>query len=147
MTGVLARRGGPSELHEYRVVMLDSLAVLTGHSASLTGLLNGERPDVLRLNPDDGSVFVGDAKATETPGNAETLIRLNRYAKFVAEWIGSGGRGVLALAVADIDAYGWLAAFRDLGIEPSGGSRVPGHLDLIEVGTAVVWASFVGGSA
>jgi hypothetical protein len=123
--------------------MLESLAVLTGHTAYLTALQNGERPDVLRLRAPDGSLFVGDAKATETPGNAETFSRLERYAHFLAQWIAAGGNGVLALVVDDKDAYGWLAVLRDLSIGPSGGRRVRGHVDLIEVGTAVVWESFI----
>lgn len=142
MTELLTRRGGPSALHEYRVGMLDSLAVLSGHFATGIALVNRERPDVLRLRRDDGSLFVGDAKATETPGNTETFGRLTRYAEYLTGWIGAGGSGVLALAVPDADTGGWLAVLRDLGVGPSGGSHVRGHADLIEVGTAVVWASF-----
>lgn len=142
MTGLLQRHGGPSALHEYRAATLATIATLTGHVQLVGALPDGSIPDVLRLRTTDGSLFVGDAKATETPGNAATLDRLDRYARALAGWVRGDGSGVLALAVADADAFSWLRVLRDLALRPSGGLRVRGHVDLLEVGTAVVWQSF-----
>lgn len=146
MTSVLERRGGPSALHEHRAATLSTVATLTGHTDLLAALIDGSRPDVLQLRPTDGSLFLGDAKATETPGNAETFARLSRYADFLCVWIGTGSPVVLALIVPDGDAYGWLRILRDLCVRPSGGVRVEGRVDLIEIGTALVWQSFDGRS-
>jgi len=144
MTVTVVSSGGPSALHEYRVAALSTMATLAGYTASFGCLPDGTRPDVLQLHPRGGGVFIGDAKATETPGNVETFDRLERYADFLAGWVASGGNGVLALVVADVDAYGWLSTLRDLCVRPSGGTRVEGRMDRLESGTAVVWQSFVG---
>jgi hypothetical protein len=143
VTTIADHRGGPSDLHEYRAGTLATMAILTGHTRALSALPGGSRPDVLRLRLDDYSLFIGDAKATETPGNMDTFARLSRYAAFLAEWVRQGAAGVLALAVSDREAFGWLRVLRDLALAPSGGSSVRGHVDPIEVGTAVVWQSFV----
>lgn len=134
--------GGPSELHEDRASTLATLAILTGHTRVLSSLPDGSRPDVLQLRDSDGSLFVGDAKATETPGNLETFGRLNRYATFIGGWLQEGGTAVLALIVAERDAFRWLRVLRDLALTTSGGTYIRGHVDLIEIGTAVVWEGF-----
>jgi hypothetical protein len=133
---------GPSDLHEDRASTLATLAILTGHTHGLSTLPDGSRPDVLQLRDIDRSLFVGDAKATETPGNVETFGRLNRYATFIDEWLREGGSAALALIVADRDAFRWLRVLRHLALTPSGGTYVRGHVNFIEVGSAVVWHSF-----
>ena len=135
-------RGGPSELHQERVGTLETLASLTGHVQNFHALPGGEVPDVLRLRPTNASLFVGDAKATETPGNNETLGRLDRYARYLGTWVRDGQLGVLALAVSEVDSYAWLRVLRDLSLRPSGGMRLRGRLDLLDTGTAIVWQSF-----
>lgn len=144
MTTLLEPRGGPSALHEYRAATLDTMAVLSGYVHPFDALPDGSRPDVLRLRPHDGSLFVGDAKVTETPGNAETFGRLSRYAGCLAGWVAAGGSGALALLVPAVDANGWLHVLREFARRVSSGAPIPGHVDLIEVGTAVVWQPFVG---
>lgn len=143
MTELLERHGGPSDLHEYRAATLSTMATLTRHTCVVDCLLGGERPDVLQLRPADGSLFIGDAKAAETPGNAETYERLCRYSSAMTAWIRSGRSGVLALVVGRQDAYGWLRVLRDLCVAPAGGARVDGHLDPIDLDTVVVWQGFV----
>lgn len=142
MTRLLERHGGPSALHECRAATLVTIAALTGHVLPLDALPDGSIPDALRLRPTDGSLFVGDAKATETPGNAATLGRLDRYARALARWARARGPGVLALAVTDSDADGWMQALRDLCQPPPRGIQVDGHVDHLETGTAVVWQSY-----
>lgn len=142
-----ARSGAPSALHEYRAKALSTMATLAGFVTTMDGLPDGTRPDVLQLRPDRADVFLGDAKATETPGNHETYQRLDRYAGFFGRWVEAGGGGVFALAVAEADAYGWREILRDLCLQCSGGIRVEGRAVRLEVGTAVVWHSFVRGRA
>lgn len=136
--------GGPSELHESRVDTLVTLATLIGFGTGPDVLPDGSRPDVQLLRRRDGAIFVGDAKATETPGNTETYERLSHYAAFVGSWLASGRPAVLALAVDTTAAYGWLWTLRHLSLGPSGGARVPGHVDFLDAGTAVIWQSFGG---
>lgn len=137
------RRGGPSLLHESRVETLATLATLSGFDSGPDTLPGGARPDVLLLRADDGAMFVGDAKATETPGNAETYERLSHYADCLATWVTAGTTGVLALAVDAADAYGWLRVLRGLSLGPIGGKRALGHVDRIDTHTAVIWRSVV----
>ncbi|MEU1958464.1 hypothetical protein [Nocardia sp. NPDC019304] len=119
------------------------MATLIGFDEGPDVLPGGTRPDVLRLRTADGALFVADAKATETPGNTETYLRLNHYAEFLTAVIEKGCACVLALAVDVGDAYGWLRVLRGLSFGPSGGKRVTGHLDQIDADTAVIWQSFV----
>lgn len=147
MTGLREpSRGGPSDLHEHRSATLVTMATLTGHLCPLGALFDGSRPDVLQLRPRDGSLFVGDAKATETPGNAETFDRLSHYSDCLSLWLAAGNPGVLALTVRDADAFGWLQVLRELTRYSLRGVLVPvpGQVDHIEIGTAVVWQSFPG---
>lgn len=144
MTDVLPAHGGPSQLHEARVETLQTLAALSGFQSGPDLLPGGSRPDVLLLRAGDGAVFVGDAKATETPGNSETFERLSNYAKFLTAWTETGLTAVFALAVDTTDAYSWLRVLRGLSVGPSGGRNVRGRIDWIEAGTAVVWEHFAG---
>ena len=84
--------GRPSQLHESRAHTLAAMARLTGHVVEIEALPDGGRPDVLLIRPGDRSVFIGDAKATETPGNTETALRLSRYARFLARYVTPAGR-------------------------------------------------------
>lgn len=106
----------------------------------------GWRPDVLFLRSQDGALFVGDAKATETPGNNETFERLRHYADFLSDWVESGSMGVMALTVDASDAYTWLRVLRALSFGASGGQSIRGQIDQLDDATAVVWEKFVGRS-
>lgn len=144
MTAEAVTRGGPSLLHEARVETLETLATLGGFEYGPNVLLDGSRPDVLRLRPSDGSLFVGDAKATETPGNTETYERLGRYIEFIATWTQRGCGGIFTLAVDAPDAFRWLRTVRALTREHHGGSLPAPDLVNLDFGTAVVRQEFVG---
>lgn len=146
MTALLSHSGGPSQLHEERVELLRTLATLSGFQPGPDVLIGGWRPDALLLRSQDGALFVGDAKATETPGNNETFERLCHYADFLSGWVESGSTGVLALTVDVSDAYTWLRVLRALSFGPSGGQSVRGRVDQIDDATAVIWENFVGRS-
>ncbi|WP_142256591.1 hypothetical protein [Mycobacterium colombiense] len=120
------------------------MAMLSGYTTAIATLPDRSRPDVLQLRPTDRSLFIGDAKATETPGNKETFCRLGRYATFLEDWIGAGGSGIIALAVAGIDAFDWLRVLRDLCLQPAGGNRVQGRIYRVDIATTVVSHLFTG---
>lgn len=142
MTALLQAGGGPSELHDRRAATLATIATLTGHVLPLAALPDGSIPDALRLRPTDGSLFVGEAKATETPGNVETSRRLDHYARHLTGWVAARGSGVLALAVDECEAYDWLRVLRCLCPRAAHATREHARADLLEVGTAIVWQSF-----
>lgn len=77
---------GPSILHEDRVVVLRDLADLSGYVVT-SQLAANPRPDLVRLHRSVPAILVADAKATETPGNLETQVRLLGYVGAVAPWL------------------------------------------------------------
>jgi len=119
------------------------MATLTGHRYPLTGLADGSRPDVLQLRQGDASLFIGDAKATETPGNSATLTRLMHYGDCLSGWLSTGNPGVFALAVQDAEASGWMGVLHQITQRSRAVSYAYGRIDRIEIGTAVVWQSFM----
>lgn len=68
----------PGAAHEPLRTDLDALAVLSGHRCLLR-LAAWLRPDVARCDMAHARIFVGDAKDTESPANAETIRRLRSY--------------------------------------------------------------------
>lgn len=107
----------PSVQHEARVATLDALARLSGFSEPLPlqrHLLG--IPDVARFHPRSRAIFIGDGKATESPGNSATSQRLWRYSKFLVDWHHQTGAAVIfALAFSrPNDAMGWWAKARSL---------------------------------
>lgn len=138
MIELMPTNGGPSAVHETRARTLAAMATLAGHVIEIDALPNGGRPDVLLVRPGDCSVFIGDAKATETPGNTETAQRLMRYTAFLRRYVDAGGSGVVALAVPVGDLYGWLRVLRDVCAQ-HGEGRVDGRVEVLDVDCAVVW--------
>lgn len=104
----------PTTTHERRRATLEAVALLTGHvtPATLPGLL----PDVLLAR--GATLFLGEAKATETPGTAATRERLSRYVRHLRR---RRQRDVLALCVGD-DAGGWAEALNTITSNVSGDS-------------------------
>ncbi len=68
----------PSALHQSRVETLLSLAVLAGLTVPVR-IDRSRVPDVVRRSPDGSRLFLGDAKASETPRSRETARRLIGY--------------------------------------------------------------------
>jgi hypothetical protein len=94
----------PSELHERRAHLLRDLGDLSGYTldvATYTSL----RPDVCRLHRSARSIFVADAKATESPTDGATRRRLLRYAMATRLW-SEAGIQVAFGACHDPDASG-----------------------------------------
>jgi hypothetical protein len=79
----------PSELHERRVHLLCDLADLAGYTLDVVAYTN-LRPDVCRLHRRAGSIFIADAKATESPADGATRWRLVRYAMATRLWTQAG---------------------------------------------------------
>lgn len=94
----------PSELHERRVGLLCDLADLSGYTVGVAEYAS-LRPDVCRLHRRASSIFVADAKATESPTGGATRRRLVRYAMATRLWT-EGGIQVAFGVCHDPDARG-----------------------------------------
>jgi hypothetical protein len=134
--------GRPGEVHERRADTLATMARLSGYTVDIDVLPDGGRPDVLLVRPADQSLFVGDAKATETAGNADTTRRLSRYTTFAARYVAAGGSAVVALVVPARDRNKWLRVLCDVCAPIGSGRRIDGRVDLLDAETAVIWQWF-----
>ncbi len=108
----------PTAGHEERRVALDAIAILSGFTVpGAGGFPDGGKPDVLRLTVDGRSLFIGDAKATETPGNSETLLRLHAYSRWAAGACAEGGAVVVMLCTPTVSsAYGWRQTLKEAAL-------------------------------
>jgi hypothetical protein len=128
----------PSDQHEERVAVLETMALLAGVT-QLLHLPGDGRPDVARISVDGAVVLVADAKDTETPGCSETSRRLRRYARALRDLI----EGAVAVRLAichgrPAATHEWERTLscvaRDVGLRQSaaGSCAVDGH-------TVVAW--------
>lgn len=133
---------GPSEGHEANRQTLETLALLTSHSVALPpAATGGLRPDVLRTDAAQRTVFLGEAKYSETPGTTETGVRLQRYFEWLVEWLGrTGGTATVAVCHSEAqDSLPWVRRLelltREVGIDARWFqvTRIGG-------GTSLVWA-------
>ena len=127
----------PSERHEERRAVLDAIAVISGFTVS-GHLPDGSIPDVFRVDPRCGAVFLADAKETETPGNRETQDRLSGYMRWFAHTVRSSPGSVFAICVGDpASAPEWQSVLRGLAI----GAGLPGarvEASLIDLDLVVI---------
>ena len=131
----------PSPLHEDRRRSLDAVAVLSGHTEWWPSFPDGLLPDVLRYDPRTDHLFVGDAKATETPGCTATMTRLLAYARWVRAHVSRRARsGTLAVAYGKADqTNGWMRLLTEIALEldltPSA------HAVVLSTGLRLVYAN------
>jgi hypothetical protein len=122
----------PGEVHEERVRTLESLATLAGFLIGIPRLPDGRIPDVVRMCSRRRGVFLGEAKASEGPGDLEALTRLARY---IAWWRQAGHHGpaILAVCCDQRDMMGWAAELTalaaDFGIPIKASSKPLGQGD------------------
>ncbi len=112
------------EKHDSLVTILDALAILSGihERLPLDCLPDFSRPDVLRLDRRRNTVFVGDAKNTETPGNRATQVRLRSYLTWLVAFLRRGGSGIFALCFeTEALVSGWIDTVLMLASELSMG--------------------------
>lgn len=129
----------PSLIHETLVAHLETLGRLSGHSLPLDGRLpDGTRPDVVLADPDSRSLFLGDAKVSETGRNHGAAVRLRHYLR-TTEACPPFPR-LLAVAVPDVEsAASWQDALH-LILDWDW----PVYADGLESGVHVVWAALPG---
>lgn len=98
----------PSAVHEERRDDLATVFRLAGmtRQAHLQWWL---RPDVSLAAPYSRVLGIGDAKATEHPGDSATLRRLIGYVRAAKRWHQAGWGIHMSLAVGPDDGRAWLA--------------------------------------
>lgn len=134
---------GTQTAHGRRVEFLDALAILMGCEGTLNGELpDGRRPDVLRYDMERRTIFIGDAKHWETPGNRETQARLQHYFKWLRSHVEGGGWGVFAVCFGrESDTSAWTETIRMLGREV-GLDYARRGVERFEPGLTVAWSEF-----
>jgi hypothetical protein len=110
----LVSRPGP--VHEGRVRTLEALATLAGFLTAVPRLPDGRTPDVVRISTSSRGLFLGEAKASEGPGDRDALARLARY---VIWWQQAGHKGPALLVVCcdRLDSRRWVSALTALAAE------------------------------
>jgi len=94
--------------HEELRAILEALATLSGYSRDLGGCFpDGSRPDVIRIDPLCGSVFVGDAKDTESPGCSASYSRLATYLRWLLRLKRGLKHSMLAICANTSARSGW----------------------------------------
>jgi hypothetical protein len=141
VTGILAR---PGPVHEGRVRMLEALAALAGFLTEIPGLPDGRTPDVLRICTGRQGIFLGEAKASEGPGDQEALTRLARYA---AWWQRAGRHGPALLVVCCGRSEGgrWAAALTALAADA--GTPVRAYTEPLGEEDALAWLDSSSGAS
>src|SRR5438094_7675215 len=75
----------PSAAHDDGVAILATVAQLAGLTDDpLPSFPDGGSPDVTRVDLARAVLFVGEAKATEPPDDADAVGRLDRYVGWIA---------------------------------------------------------------
>ena len=105
----------PGDQHEARVAILNALGLMAGFSRRVVRLPDHSLPDVVRFDPSCGSMFIGEAKDSETAGRAETRDRLLRYLEFFELRLDLGLRGsVFALCVGEDAVARWAVTLEQI---------------------------------
>ena len=107
------RPGIPSETHEDRVAFLDATAHLAGYTCTVR-FIGRLRPDVLRVTHDCLGIFLGEAKASEPPGDVGACARLARYLSWSATARPMLRTCVVALCCPCEDGTSWAAVLASL---------------------------------
>jgi hypothetical protein len=132
-------------VHEERAVVLRSLATLSGYHYEVP-IGDGVSPDVARYRASPSSLFVGDAKATETSGCIATSERLGNYARAAMTWWRHGTSLLFIVAHDDQQASrGWV----ELLVRTTGDRRLPppsrSGTTLLDEGFALAYVFCEGG--
>jgi hypothetical protein len=114
------KTGSPGQNHEERRAILDTIAVVSGYFGRRYDVLpDGIRPDVVRVDPRCGGVFIGEAKDTESPGQEAARSRLARYFQWLVA-LDQTRQGPSTIAVCfgrPVDQRRWVTTLTRLGHE------------------------------
>lgn len=130
----------PSEAHEERVLILRALAHLIGCIESIgNSFPDGSRPDVLAIRRVHRTIFIGEAKASEGPGDRAAVARLRHYMLWARSSCHTTS-GVFAVCAPDTGGE-WLRSLTDLARECSLAYAEPSYSKLGErvVVAAIRW--------
>lgn len=103
----------PSDLHEVRVGLLSDLATLSGYSVEVH-IACVLRPDISRIQRACPRLLIADAKASESPSNTETRLRLRRYATAAWPWLTARNSVDFAICHDPDPAEQWVQCLREV---------------------------------
>lgn len=127
----------PSLVHEQRVALLDQMSRLAGCTVPCT-LGSRLYPDVLLTHPSCRLIFLGEAKRSESPGNAHTERRLRRYLRAV-RFLQRRGYGLrVALCGDAVESESWARLLSRLALSERVAVAALGSVD-VSCGERVVW--------
>lgn len=132
----------PSEDHEARVEVLEDLAALMGFAVQAGPLADGTRPDVCRFDPTTNGVFIGEAKATESPRSAATRNRFINYLKRLAASRASICWSVCAVCFRNQHDIPEWDRFLRLTLKQAALSARPIRFERLDTRFGLVWATF-----
>lgn len=127
----------PSVVHEQRVALLDQMSRLAGCTVPCT-LGRYLYPDVLLAHPSARLIFLGEAKRSETPGNAQTIRRLRRYMRAVRSLQRRGYGSRLALSGDAAESESWARLLNRLALSEQVAVDALGSVE-VAWGERVVW--------
>ncbi len=127
----------PSLVHEARVGLLGQLGRLAGCTVP-SSLGRGLDPDVLLSHPNFRLVFLGEAKRSETPGNADTARRLRRYLRALRHLQRNGYAARMVLCGDPLEAERWFRALSLLAMSERLAVSATGMTD-VDLGERLVW--------
>lgn len=137
--------GAPSPLHEMRREMLGGAAALAGFY-TVVPLAANEYPDVVRLHSQRPALFVGDAKATESPTCEATRGRLCRYFRTTRGLLAAGFEVTVAIGHATTDGNAWAVMLTNAARDA--GCRVgPASIVEIDATNGLTWVDARSGQA
>lgn len=126
----------PGPVHEGRVRTLETLATLAGFLTAVPRLPDGRTPDVVRISTSCRGLFLGEAKASEGPGDREALARLARY---VIWWQQACRKGPALLVVCcdQLDRRRWASVLSALAAEVN--EPIMAQAELLGRDDAIAW--------
>lgn len=137
------KRQHPSPAHESRVELLRSLGVFLGYRKTpAPALPDGSEPDLFQFDPDRHRLLLGDAEATETPGNGATRLRLHHYVMWARRHASNGDVTLLLCTGAGRHAKAWLKLLLMLAHEENLTFYSHG-IDKLDVGATLIWATTI----
>ena len=98
----------PTRQHTVREQTLTQIADLAGFTVRFE-LLDGTKPDVLRLHVKHRGVFIGEAKHTERPSDSHTYDRLAHY----LDWFVILAEPMVVNVVAIAYPSNWMGSWHD----------------------------------
>lgn len=130
-------RSVPSHRHEERRAMLETVATLAGFTANIT-LPYSVIPDVSRISLESGSIFIGEAKESETPQDFNTMARIEKYMQWLLQKRPSQHPDLFCVCHPAHHGAGWYSVLETIADAVDINSRLGGQM-VLSYEAVVTW--------